>query len=118
MSKIILPKPEPMTIETAQQIGGALSRLHELANQSVLTPTSDAERRGIMEFLQRVLPAHANELLACWLAIRHEYEPMVKIVAAVMRRAQAVNAKLEPAVEHAAERAAERAAEPATEEKK
>lgn len=94
MSKIIdIPKqaespPSPLTIQQIQNIGAAYARLLELKSQKVVTVNTEAEVKGLLEFLASELIAHADELIACWLAVRTEYEPILKCIARATTRVQ------------------------------
>lgn len=88
------PKPPlRLTAKDAEQIGGALQRLHELRNQSIQTPTQDAEIAGLVEFLAPRLMEHAHELLGMWYVVRHEYEPLVNNIARILNRVNVVQAQ-------------------------
>jgi hypothetical protein len=63
-----------------------IRRLQAISRTSIITPNLEAEKKGITEFLQRILVQHADELLACWSAVRFEYEPLVGSVSLVVDR--------------------------------
>lgn len=100
MSKIIdIPKqaeakpPSPLTIQQIQNIGAAYARLLELKSQKVVTVNTEAEVKGLLEFLASELIAHADELIACWLAIRTEYEVLLKTLGRMMNRVDGMRAQ-------------------------
>jgi len=67
-----------------------IRRLQAIAKQSILTPNVEAEKAGIMSFLQKTLLEHGDELLACWSAVRFEYEPFVGSISLVMDRVNSI----------------------------
>ena len=67
-----------------------IRRLQAIAKQSILTPNIEAEKAGILQFLQKILMEHADELLACWSAVRFEYEPFVGSVSLVFDRINSI----------------------------
>lgn len=93
-----------LTQEVAEQIGGALQRLKEIGSSTIIAPQHEAEQKGLIQFLSRVLLEHADEMLACWMAVKVEYEPLVLGIAGVlsrsngilMRRMQATQAQQKP----------------------
>lgn len=85
------PTP-PLTPQQIQNIGAAYARLIELKQQKVLTVNTETEVKGLLEFLSSELIAHADELIACWLVARTEYEPMLNIFARIASR---VSGKIE-----------------------
>jgi hypothetical protein len=80
----------PLTDEQAQQIGGAIHALKEIGTTKIISPKHEAEQKGNLAFLQRILVDHADELLASWFAVHHEYEPLVGSFAALLSRATGV----------------------------
>lgn len=95
MSNIITPtnKPTPLSIETATQIAGAIARLQEIGHSTIIDPKSEAEQKGLQQFLANTLPQHSNELIACWFAVKTEYEPLIQGVQGLLRRATAAQPK-------------------------
>ena len=67
-----------------------IRRLQAIAKTSILTPNVEAEKAGIIAFLQNILMSHADELLACWSAVRFEYEPFVGSVSLVFDRIDSI----------------------------
>jgi hypothetical protein len=80
----------PLTDDEAQQIGGAIHALKEIGTTKIISPQHEAEQKGNLAFLQRILVEHADELLASWFAVHHEYEPLVGSFAALLSRATGV----------------------------
>lgn len=80
----------PLTDDEAQQIGGAIHALKEIGTTKIISPQHEAEQKGNLAFLQRILVEHADELLASWFAVHHEYEPLVGAFAALLSRATGV----------------------------
>jgi hypothetical protein len=81
--------PITLTIEAANEIGGALleiKELVELQKTTKLEPTSEAKLRSLTEFVQSKLVENANELLGCFLTIKTEYAPLCNSIAHVLRR--------------------------------
>lgn len=75
-----------LTKEEAIQIGGAIHRLEQISATKITTPQDEAERVGYQEFLGRILTEHANEFLACWIAVHDEYEPLIQGLAGLLQR--------------------------------
>src|ERR1051325_11480409 len=67
-----------------------IRRLQAIAKQTILTPNIEAEKAGIQQFLQKILLEHADELLACWSAVRFEYEPFVGSISLVFDRVHSI----------------------------
>lgn len=93
-------QPKPLTAQQIQNIGAAYARLIELKSQKVLTVNTETEVRGLLEFLSSELIAHADELIASWLAVRTEYEPILHCIARAASRINGIQAA------HTARRAA------------
>lgn len=85
------PTP-PLTPQQIQNIGAAYARLIELKQQKVLTINTETEVKGLLEFLSSELIAHADEFIACWLAVRTEYEPILRCIARATTRVQGMRA--------------------------
>lgn len=79
-----------LTQDVAQQIGGALQRLKEIGSATIISPQFEAEQKGLIQFLNRSLLTYADELIACWLAVQYEYEPLVLGFAGLMSRANGI----------------------------
>lgn len=84
--------PVALTMQQIQNIGAAYARLMELKAQKVLTVNTETEVKGLLEFLSSELIAHADELIACWLAVRTEYEPILSCIARATNRIQGMRA--------------------------
>lgn len=80
----------PLTGQQAQNIGAAYARLIELREQKVLTVNTEAEVKGLVEFLSSEFLAHASEFLACWIAVKSEYEPALHLLARIGTRVTAI----------------------------
>lgn len=83
-------KEPALTGTDIQNMGAAYARLMELRSQKVLTVNTETEVRGLVEYLSGALLAHANELLACWIAVRNEYEPVLNMLARIATRVSAI----------------------------
>lgn len=94
-------QPKPLTIQDIQSIGAAYARLMELRAQKVLTVNTETEVRGLVEFLSSELIGHADELIACWLAVKTEYEVLLTTVGRMLARVDGIRAKraVKPATE-------------------
>lgn len=77
--------------EEANKIGGAIARLAELNEKKLVDSNTAAEKRGLESYLQSALVQHAGEFLSCWFVVRHEYEPLVSVFAAMQRRITGIN---------------------------
>jgi hypothetical protein len=83
-------KGTALTEQDGLQAIQGIRRLQEIEKTSILTPNLEAEKGGIQNFLQNILLTHADELLACWSAVRFEYEPFVGSVSLVMDRVSSI----------------------------
>ena len=83
--------PQPLTIDVARKLAGALARVNELGATAIQTPTIEAEMRGLTEFIANILRDHADEFVSCWFTIQQEYGPLVRAAAVLFRRAADVN---------------------------
>jgi hypothetical protein len=101
MKKIISPKnggitaaPTPpragLTMEAANQLGGALQRRAELSALTILTKETEAELRALGSFIAETITDNAAELLGCWFTVRREYEPLLKAFASVAFRVSGI----------------------------
>ena len=77
----------PLTNEEASQIGGALQRLKEIGSSKIISPQHEAEQKGLVAFLQRILLEHCDELLASWYVSNNEYQVLINGFAALLSRA-------------------------------
>jgi len=72
-------RPQPgLTIEDVLPLRKAVIRLRQLKDQSIATPTSDAEINGLQNFLAGALMANADEFIGTWLVCTTEYMALVK----------------------------------------
>jgi len=79
-----------LTEEQGQNAIIAIRRLHELNKQTILTPNLEGEKVGLQKFIGDVVSQHADELLACWSAVRFEYEPFVGSLSLVFDRVTSI----------------------------
>lgn len=84
-------QPSPLTIQQINNIGAAYARLIELRDQKVVTVNTEAELKGLIEFLSKELIDNADELLACWLAVKTEYEPALSLLSRISIRVAGLN---------------------------
>lgn len=80
-----------LTVQDIQNIGAAYARLIELRDQKVVTVNTEAELKGLIEFLSKELIDNADELLACWLAVKTEYEPALSLLSRISIRVAGLN---------------------------
>lgn len=85
-------KVKRLSTEIAIQLGGALAKVAELENLSIVTKESEAELRGLKSFINDTLHEYANDLLGAWFVVRQEYEPLVNGVSRLLFRASSLNA--------------------------
>lgn len=97
MADIIPIKPpavnDKLTPDECHRIGGALARLNDIKNQSIIslssdpnTPNSEEEARALIEYLSVTLIRHASELIGCWFVIKGEYAPLINALAPLAQR--------------------------------
>lgn len=82
----------PITREQAVQASKAVRRLTELRNMAQHTANEDSEQLGLVKFLDTFFADHQGEFLACWFAVRDEYEPMIGMFSILQLRTQNFNA--------------------------
>lgn len=70
----------------AERLLGAFARLHELEDQKIVTPNSEAEKKGIQLFITNSLLKVGPQLLGCYLTLKGEYEPFVLTFSLFFRR--------------------------------
>ena len=80
----------PLTNDEINQLAGAYARLQELRHATIQTPTSEAEAKGLVEFLAAQLLEHASELIGSVIVLRNEYDPLIQVFSSVVNRANAV----------------------------
>lgn len=78
--------PTNMTPELAQQIGGALQRLHELRAKETPSEDETKEVAGLIEWLADNLITHASELIGCFFVAKFEYSPIVNALGSIFGR--------------------------------
>ena len=76
--------------ETGQKLIFAIRRLTELGKTKIVNPNTEAEKAGLQKFVNDTVIAHADELTACWSAVRFEYEPFVGTMSLVMDRISSI----------------------------
>lgn len=84
------PPRVPLKSEEFEKIAGALHRLNEIKTSSIIDPKYQAEVEGLIAFLADQFISHGSEFLGCWMAVKHEYEPLINLVAGVQHRVQGV----------------------------
>lgn len=84
----------PLTKQKVSELAGAFARLQELSQSTISTPTSEAEKKGLTEFVGQILFEHAPEFIGCWFTVRQEYEPLLNIFAVAGRRIAGINAQI------------------------
>ena len=77
---------EELNIHVVTRIAGALDQLQQLEAQSVVTPTSEAQKRALRAFLTKSFLAHGSELLGAYFSLKGEYEPLIGTLAILFRR--------------------------------
>lgn len=90
---------EPLTREKGFGLVQSYQRLLELSDRKIKTSAEEAEERGLQQHLQRELFSHGNELLAAWIAIVREYQPLIGAISAVFSRVQMSQQALHQQVE-------------------
>lgn len=68
----------------------AIVRLQELSKNKILSSNDEAEKNGLRSFIESTVFQHADELLACWHAVRREYEPFVLSLSNVLGRCSVI----------------------------
>jgi hypothetical protein len=68
----------PLTEQQVVQVIGAIRRLTEIRNTAIQTANTEAEFKGLSNFVAREVLNHADELIGCWMAVHNEYEPLVR----------------------------------------
>lgn len=81
-----LNQTPPLDFPQINQAAAAFTRFVELREQTVATPTSEAEIRGLAEFLSTFFINHAAEFLGNWITVRTEYQPLVQVLSPLFRR--------------------------------
>lgn len=81
----------PITREQAVQASKAVRRLAELKSKTILTTNEESESAGLFTFLSNFFADHQGEFLACWFAVRDEYEPMIGMFSLLQLRANNFN---------------------------
>lgn len=82
----VISHVEQLSKHEAERLLGAFARLHELEDTKIITPTSDAEKRGIQAFLSNSFLRIGPQLLGSYLTLKGEYEPLVLTFSLFFRR--------------------------------
>lgn len=75
-----------LTHNEVQRIAGALADLHELEDQKIITPTTEARKRGLREYLSNSFIKFGPQFLGAWFSLKGEYEPLIGVLAMVFKR--------------------------------
>lgn len=100
MSQIITPesnqatKPQgdgteaaaELTHNEVNRIAGALADLHALEDQKIVTATSEAQKRGLREYLANSFIKHGPHFLGAYYTLKGEYEPLIGTLAILFKR--------------------------------
>jgi hypothetical protein len=98
---------QELTPQEANRIAHALAQLHELEDAVIATPTSDAQKKGLREFIANSFLKHAGTFLGCYFTVKGEYEVLVNALALAFRRVDGIRNQM--ALQEAAHRAAVKA---------
>jgi hypothetical protein len=77
---------EPLTPELGAQLRQAVHTLRNMNEINILTPDREKQIIEAQSFLQQLMPRYADELVACWFAVRTEYEPLITVLTPVISR--------------------------------
>lgn len=91
-----MSKRTELTEAKASEIAGAIQRLNELGDSTIINPATEAEVKGLRNYLANTLPQYANELLGCWFVMHNEYEPLIQGFAGLFGRATALLHRNQP----------------------
>lgn len=80
------PQVEQLNKYEAERLLGAFARLHELEDSKIITPNSEAEKKGTQAFLVNSLLKVGPQLLGSYLTLKGEYEPFVLTFSLFFRR--------------------------------
>jgi hypothetical protein len=81
---------QPITESTATSAAQTLAIIREIESRQVHTSDDDAQLAASRAILNGFLSEHASELLGTWFVMYHEYTPIVKGMAMVLKRANAL----------------------------
>lgn len=87
------PTPAPLSGDEVAKLGGAIARLQELDSFSVVTPTHEAEKKGLIEFINHTFSNHATEFIGMWF-VANEYRNLIQYEARKLRRVEEVANRL------------------------
>lgn len=85
-SEQVVSHVEQLSKPEAERLLGAFARLHELEDTKIITPTSEAEKKGIQAFLSNSFHRVGPQLLGSYLTLKGEYEPLVLTFSLFFRR--------------------------------
>ena len=68
----------PLTVKEANEIGGAIQELSQLAQKAIVEKDDAAKRNALTSFVQDKLLLHAVEFLAAWFTMEQEYKPIIQ----------------------------------------
>jgi DNA phosphorothioation-dependent restriction protein DptG len=102
-----LQPSQELTPQEANRIAHALAQLHTLEDAVIATPTSDAQKKGLREFIANSFLKHAGTFLGCYFTVKGEYEVLVNALALAFRRVDGIRNQM--AIQEAAHRAAVKA---------
>jgi hypothetical protein len=75
---------QPLTVDEANKLGGAVHDLSVLATKKIFEKDDASRKRALLTYLQDGLLLHAEEFLAAWFTMEQEYKPMLQAQATVM----------------------------------
>lgn len=78
-----------LTQREVERIAGALAQLHELEDQKIVTPTSEAQKKGLREYLSNSFIKFGPQFLGAWFTAHGEYGPLVDALSLIFRRVTA-----------------------------
>lgn len=77
-----------LTMDQFTELAGAVNRMQELQDYSILTKEKEAEKRALEGYLIQSFVRFAPELLGSWLTVNREYRPIMQAFALVLERSQ------------------------------
>ena len=73
-----------LTLNEANELGGALHDLGLLAQKAIIEHDDAAKKRALITFITDKFLLHASEFLAAWFALEQEYRPLLQAEATKM----------------------------------
>jgi hypothetical protein len=94
MSQLINPNqrlnvsPTDLVLEpaSAQSLSAAVIRYRELTKSAIINPRDEAEIVGLQKFLLESMINYGGNLIGCWVAVKQEYEPLLRSLALIGNR--------------------------------